>query len=201
MLRNKLIKKHGRIKAFSLVEIIITTALFATLTTIITQFIVSNIKLYQQNYKKNVVENRIAQTMREFEFSTRAASSIDNISANQISYYRYFDLESEYPKLVRYYVEGNQFKVGQTDPIVNVDGTPPSYPLDQEECVLLIDGLENTTSLFKYFDEDNQELTSEIQISEIRMIKLNIVLTEKNMESKPLTGTTTVSLRNIKDNL
>lgn len=200
-MRNKLENKFSQKKAFSLIEVLVTVVLFATLTTIITQFIVSNIKLFQQNFKKNVVENRIAQTMREFEYSTRAASDIASVSANEISYYRYFDLESEYPSLVRYYVEGSQFKVGRTEPVLNEDGTPPSYPLDQEECVLLIEGLENTTSLFQFFNENGHELTSEIQKSEIRMIRLSILLSEKNLESKPLSGTTMVSLRNIKDNL
>lgn len=151
--------------------------------------------------KQNDVEGKMAQVMREFEYSTRAASGFVNVSDNSLSYYRYYDLESVHPIMVRYYVENDQFKVGRTEPVVEDPEDPPLYPSEQEECVLLIEGVADTDNLFRYYDGQNNLLESSFELSDIRMIELEIFLKDTTDSIEPIVGSTKVSLRNMKNNL
>ncbi len=186
-------------RGFSLVEMVMVVALVSMLTVVITAFLSQSIKSYRIKRQSVDLEEKAAHAMREFEKTTRAASEIKTAGVNELMFLRYFDLTSISPTQVRYFVDGTQFKVGLTQPV----GDPPNvtYPPENEVIDLLINDVTNTDSLFKYYDGGNEELSVPVNITNVKMISLSISLDKNNLPPAPITETTIVSLRNMKDNL
>jgi hypothetical protein len=157
------------------------------------------LKTYRIKNQSVKLEENAATVMREFERSARAASKIITASDNEFTFYRYFDLTSPEPTQVRYFMVGGSFRVGLTPP----HGVQPNitYPATDETIDLLIEDVRNT-DLFQYFDGNSNQLSSPIDISEVRMANLKITL-DKDPDKVPeaITETTSVSFRNLKDNL
>lgn len=189
-----------KFRGLTLIEVLVTATLAAILFLIVTNMITSNLKLYHKNQKSIALEEKMAQVMREFEYSTRAASQIISADENNLVYLRYYDLASPAPVQVRYFVIGNQFEVGRTQPV----GTPPNvlYPSENEEIVLLIEGLSNSGSLFSYYDSNGNLLPLPVDIVQTKMVELGMTLVD-NGSNPPSTvsGSTRVNLRNMKTNL
>lgn len=161
-------------------------------------FIIQGIQLYKSNETTSKLQENVASVMREFEYSTRAASQITTANNNELVFLRYYDLVSIAPIQVHYFMDGSDFKVGKALPV----GTPPTITYPNEEIVLLIKNVKNPNVLFSYFDEQNTQLSGAISLPTIRMIGLSISL-DDNIKStaKTVDGTTRVSLRNMKTNL
>lgn len=195
---NRIIHKNR--KAFSLIEMIVVIALFSILTVVVTAFLAESIKSYRLKRQNVELEDRAAQVMRDFEITTRAANKIIQANENELVFLRYFDLTSTSPTQVRYFIDGSKFKIGLTKPV----GIEPNitYPSSDETIDLIINDVVNTDLLFKYYDGGNIELTEPVNITNIKMINLSISL-DKNgsLPPAPITETTRVSLRNMKDNL
>lgn len=189
-------KKNG----FTIIELIVSISLISIITLLVVSMLVASLKTYRT--KKQVVDaqEKVAAVMREFEQTTRAASSLISVSANQLSFYRYYDLVSASPTQVRYFVDGNSFKVGLTKP----QGVAPSitYPSASEKIDLIIPDVINNTQIFNYYNGNGDVLTGTIDKINVKMIRLTISL-DKNgdLPPGPTTETTEVMLRNMKTNL
>lgn len=188
-------------KAFSLVEMVVVVALVSMITVVVTAFLSESVKTYRLKRQSVELEEKAAQVMRKFEITTRAASEITKADDNELIFLRYFDLTSVSPPTqVRYFIDGNQFKIGLTQP----SGIEPNiiYPPENETIDLLINDVVNADLIFKYFDGSNAELGLPINITNLKMISLSISL-DKNgdLPPAPIIETTKVSLRNMKDNL
>lgn len=104
------------------------------------------------------------------------------------------------PTQIRYYIEGNQFIIGQTEPV----GTEPNitYPPSAEKIHLIVEDVENPNMIFEYYDGQKNILSAPVDTTKIRLIKLTISLDQDvNKPPVAVTETTEVSLRNLKDNL
>ncbi|MFA4996107.1 MAG: prepilin-type N-terminal cleavage/methylation domain-containing protein [Patescibacteria group bacterium] len=187
-------------KAFSLIEMVVVVALVSMITVVVTAFFSESVKTYRLKRQSVDLEEKAAQVMRKFEITTRAASKVTKADNNELIFLRYFDLTSVSPTQVRYFMDGNQFKIGLTQP----SGTEPNiiYPPENETIELLINDVANADLLFTYFDGSNAELNLPINITNLKMIGLSISL-DKNGDLPPasITETTKVSFRNMKDNL
>ncbi len=138
--------------------------------------------------------------MREFESSTRAATTVVTANFNELAFYRFYDVNAVYPTKVRYFVDGTTFKVGKTKPA----GVAPdiAYPEENETIDFLVDNLTDTESLFSYYDGNNQSLDQPVTLSGIRMIELDINIDQNGSDPPgPVEEITRISLRNKKTNL
>jgi len=187
-------------KGYSLIEMIAVMCLISILTLIIVSMLVVSLKNYRNNKQVVDAQEKVATVMREFEQATRAADKLINVGPNELSYYRYYDLVSTSPTKVRYFVDGNQFKVGLTKP----EGVSPNitYPVASERIDLIISDVVNSAKLFDYYDGVGNLISENININSVKMIKLTISL-DKNgdLPPAPTTETTKVMLRNMKTNL
>ena len=193
----KKIKKYR--KGFSIIEMVAVTAIVAVIALVVTSMLVSGLKTYR--LKRQVVDEdeRIALVIRKFEQTTRAANKLETVSSNQLVFYRYFDSNSSSPTRVRFFVDGNQLKIGLTQP----EGTEPNVTYSSPEQIdLSISDITNPDQLFEYYDSNNNLLTDNVELSSVKMIRLTISI-DKNGSSPPgpSTGTTKVMLRNMKINL
>ena len=111
--------------------------------------------------------------------------------------------DDSFKERVRYFLDGTTLKKG----IIKPSGTPLTYNPADEAVSELIHGVANaTTSIFSYYDKNydgtNQALIEPIDIATVRLVKITIV-TDKDPQTPPgpMTLTTQISIRNLKDNL
>lgn len=193
----KYYKKTG---GFSLVEMLVALAIFSTISIILATFLSQSLKSYRIKKEESEEQEKTSHIMREFEKMTRAGTRVLTADENELKFYRYFDLSSASPTQIRYFIDGNQFKIGETEPV----GIEPNitYPQSAETIHLIVDDVENPNMIFSYFDGDRNVLNIPIDTTKIRLIKLTISLDQDpNKPPSAVTDTTEVSLRNLKDNL
>jgi prepilin-type N-terminal cleavage/methylation domain-containing protein len=187
-------------RGFTLIELVVVTGLISGIAFVVSVFLVTSLKTYRLNSQSSQLENNTASVMREFEFSTRAATQVLTAQKDELKFYRFYDLTSISPKQIRYFVDGNVFKVGVTEPV----GTPPSvtYPADNEKIDLLVEDVTNPSSIFNYFDGSGTELIEPVNTANIKMVGITISLDKDvNLPPEAITQETKVTLRNLKNNL
>lgn len=186
-------------KAFTIVEMIVVLGLLSVLTVIMSQFIARSLKTYRSAHQNVELQEKTAQVLREFEFSARAATEITTASPNELTFYRYYDIStSSSPTKVRYFVDGNVFKVGRSLPV----GTFPNVTYPNETIDLLVEDLVNSDQIFHYYDNQGQELNQPVIIPNITMVGLEFTLDkDPNQPPSAITEITKVNLRNMKKNL
>lgn len=191
--------KVNKQKGITLVELIVTTGLVVILTLVVTVLLVRSISAYRYNQKSVSLQEDAAKVMREFEYSARAATEVTVANVDELVYLRFFDLTSPSPTQVRFYVYGTQLKMGKTEPA----GVEPNitYPSENEIVTMLVDNLQNTTTVFNYFDELNNQLASPINVPAIKMTEI-IVTLDDDPDNTPaaITERTMVQFRNLKTN-
>lgn len=187
-------------KAFTIIEIIVVVGLISAVSLLVTMLLTQSFKSYRIKKQSIELEEKAATVMREFERSTRAATKINYASSSELNFFRFFDFESSSPSQVRYFQEDGKFKVGITGP----SGSEPNvtYPVSDEKITLIIDDLQNADSIFAYYDDSGNQLAEPFNLSDIKMIGLVIELDKNGDEPPaPMSETTKVNLRNMKDNL
>lgn len=190
----------ARKSGFSLIEMVIVTAIVTMIAAVVSVFLTRSLSSYRISRQSVILEENAAAAMREFERAARAATEINTANATELNFLRYENLSSQAPVQVRYFIEGNSFKVGITNP----SGVYPdiAYPAENEEIDLIIENLTNTDNMFRYFGGDNAELTGTINCASVRLVELTISLDKNgNLPPGPITQITKVNLRNMKDNL
>jgi prepilin-type N-terminal cleavage/methylation domain-containing protein len=193
-------KCNKKYRGFSLVEMLVALAIFSAISLILATFLSQSLKSYRIRSEESEEQEKASHIMREFEKMTRAGTRVIVANQNELKFYRYFDLTSSSPTQIRYFIDGNQFKIGQTEPV----GVEPniSYPLSAETIHLIVEDVENPNMIFEYFDGEKNSLALPIDTTKIRLIKLTISLDQDtNKPPAAVTETTEVSLRNLKDNL
>jgi len=185
---------------FTLVEMIVVIALVSLLTVIVSTFLSQSIKSYRLKSQSADLQEKAAHVMREFEQTARAASSVLTASETEFKFYRFFDLTSTYPTQVRYFLDGNKFKIGLTEP----EGTAPNitYPTGSEKITLIIEDVVNLDVLFKYYNGNGELLIDPVDPVNAKMVELTISLDQNpNAPPESVSETTKINLRNMKDNL
>ena len=185
---------------FTLIEMTVVIALVSILTVIVSVFLSQSIKSYRLKSQSADLQDKAAHVMREFEQTARAASGVVTTSETEFKFYRFFDLTSTYPTQVRYFLDGNKFKIGVTDPV----GTAPNitYPAGNEKITLIIENVVNLDVLFKYYDGNGELLTDPVDPINTKMVELTISLDQNpGVPPDAISETTKINLRNMKDNL
>jgi hypothetical protein len=101
---------------------------------------------------------------------------------------------------VHYFVDGNQLKIGITSP--TIIGQTVTYPSGNEVVKTVADNMIGTGNIFSYFNANGDQLSDPINPAQIRMIGINISMdNDVNSPPGPVTDSTKISLRNLKDNL
>jgi len=193
-------KLKKRRSGFTLVEIVIALGLFSILAAMLSTFLSKSLWSYRIKKQDSELQEKAAHVMREFEQMTRAGNKVILAEANELKFYRFFDLASVSPTQVRYFKEGNEFKIGITEPV----GTEPdvTYPQSGERIDLIVGDVTNLDSIFKYYDGNGVELPLPMDTTKIRMVELEITLDQNpNVPPEAVTEVTKVTLRNMKDNL
>lgn len=152
-------------------------------------------------------EARRALKIMSAEIRTTSPSSLGAYAIAQAvasSFTFYSDIDGDSLKeRVRYFVEGAILKKG----IIKPSGAPLAYnPADEIVSALIHDVANGAEPIFSYYDTyydgTTQPLSEPVNISAIRLVKINVLI-DKNAFAPPapIAVTTQISMRNLKDNL
>lgn len=124
--------------------------------------------------------------------------------ADPTSFIFYSDIDTDQLKeRVRYFLDGTILKKG----VIKPSGTPLSYnPANEIISEIVYDVANGATPVFNYYDTNYDGTTSPlvepVDILAVRLVKVTIVIDKNpNRPPGPITLTTQVSMRNLKDNL
>lgn len=196
-------------KGFTMLELIVVIGLFILFSGAITEMMIwgnhSKDVIFEQLSKQNDGRNTIQNflnDLRRSSYSSIGAYPLELATEKEIVFYSNVDADS-WKERVRYFISGTTLKRGITKPT----GTPLTYNNVNETSVVVANDLNNTTTLFLYYDQnyDGYNSTSSmsfpINISQVRMIGIKLWLDLKpNVSPAPLFVEGKTALRNLKSN-
>lgn len=197
-------------KAFTLVETLVSVAIFIMITLAITAFqqdIFSLNSGIQSNLTAQLDARKILRTAIA-ELRSASPSSLGSYPLAQVgtsSLIFYSNIDTDAPKeRMRYFLQGSNLMRG----VVQPSGSPYVYDASSEKLDTVIRNVVNATStpIFEYFDSNysgtTTPLTSPVDATAVRLIRITVIIDQDpNRSSSRITVTTQGALRNLKDNL
>lgn len=194
---------------FTLVETLVAVAIFTVIALLLSGF-QRDIFFFGSSVESSLLAQIDArQVLRKFVSEARGVSqsSLGTYPVGQAatsSFVFYVDLDEDNLKeRVRYFLDGTELKRGVIEP----SGNPVSYSGGESISTVVRDVINGTTTpVFEYFNRDatatSSPLTYPLSISDIRLVRATVII-DKNPARPPesFTVTTSVMLRNLKDNL
>lgn len=194
---------------FVLAELLVAIAILAFIMTGVGTLTTNIFKLRGYNSEAMTEIDELRRFMKTFVAELRSAETSDNGSyaigaaaSTSITFYNDVNGDGKREQ-VRYYVSGTTLKKGVTAST----GVPPAYLASDETTSEVVHNLTSAnTSIFSYFPASyagtSSPLTVPIDIPQIRLVKAQVTVdTDPNRDPGPMTDTTQVSIRNLKDNL
>lgn len=206
---SKMFWKKTNTSGYTLFEIMVTITIILLILIPLTRLQTNIFSYGRYFYNSNIVQDEARRMMQKFSSEVRSmtesatgAYAIEAAGNNSLIFFR--DLNQDgLVERVRYFLSGTDLKKGVTPPT----GNPQTYLSGNEITSVVVHGIynDNSTPLFLYFDHDyngqTAALSQPVDVTAIRLIKMNILIGSGNANQERITLTTQVSLRNIKDNL
>ncbi len=151
---------------------------------------------------RHLVKIMIAE-LRKASASAEGSYAIDSASTTTMTFFSDVDSNGISDK-VRYFLSSNSIKKG----VIMPTGSPLVYNPANEVITTLINNAisSSTLPIFQYFPSTyagtSSPLTYPIDISSIRLVKITVIIdSDPNRSPIPIIVTSSVSIRNLKDNL
>lgn len=190
---------------FTLLEILISVAIFVSLVSVATTFFINGYKIsnfgseldLQVKHARDSLEV-LTKEIREAATSDRGDYLIEDAQAQNLTFYSDIDGDNSAER-IRYFLNGTDLNRGVIDP----SGTPAQYLVSNEVVTTIAPYLNNgATAIFTYFDGDNNQLALPVDKNKIRLIHVYSkvdIMPGRSPQSYDLE--TDVQIRNLKDNL
>lgn len=202
-------QKNNSQTGFTVVEMIIVIFILSLLSVVIVSFQIDLFSLNKVSSDNIVVQEEARQVLKAFTAEARGMSpssmgayALADIGTSTITFYTNTDSDSLLER-VRYFLVGKTLKKG----VIKPAGSPLTYNTNNEVLREMVHDIANaTTSIFTFYDTSydgtSPALTEPINLPSIRLIKVNLIIDRDPLKlPAPLSMTTQVSLRNLKDNL
>ncbi|HLP86462.1 MAG TPA: prepilin-type N-terminal cleavage/methylation domain-containing protein [Candidatus Paceibacterota bacterium] len=201
--------KNTQKNGFTLVEIIVTMSIFSLVIAAIGLFARDTVyynNLFSGGLTSYDDARKILQPVTS-EIRGASPSSLGSYSiesANSTSFVFYTDTNGDGLKeRIRYFLDNGILKRG----IIIPSTSPINYLPSSEVVTDVISNLKNNgVPVFTYYDSsyngNSLPLTEPVSIEDIRLVKITLIIdSDPNRPPLPITVTTQVSIRNLKDNL
>ncbi len=196
-------------QGITLTEMLIAVAVFAVISIAVGNFGVGifNFNLAAQtNLGAQSDGRRILKTitteLRSASNSSLGGYPIESVSTSSLVFYS--DINNDGLKeRIRYFLQGVELRKG----VINPTGNPLVYNSNNEVISILVhDVVNGSNPIFEYYDENYDGTTNSlpypVQVNDIRLIKITLSLDkDQNKAPGPISVTSQVTLRNLKDNL
>jgi hypothetical protein len=196
-------------KGFALIETIVAVFIFTLIIVAIGAFQKDIFSLNGMLTGSIGSQDEARRALKTITVEIRSASMPNNGSypietpATASSFIFYCDTDNDSLKeRIRYFLDGTILKKGTTKP----SGSPLSYNPANEKITELVHYMANgATPIFSYYDENYDGTTlplgTPINVSMIRLLKITLIIDSNSQRPPgPVTFTTQVSIRNLKDN-
>ena len=196
-------------RGFTMLEMIVVVGLFAMFSGAIAEMLIwgnhGKDVIFEQLSKQN--DGRIASQdflndLRRASYSSIGAYPIELANANEMIFYSNVDTDS-WKERVHYFVSGTTLRRGITKP----SGSPLTYNPANEVAADVAHDLNNTTTIFYYYDQNYDGITNTstmsfpINISAVRMAGIKLWLDLRpNVSPAPLYIEGKTEIRNLKSN-
>lgn len=198
-------KKNKRSLGFTLIETLFVVSIFVVVTGAMTMFARNtwHYNSFLSSSLSSINSGRIAIKTMVAEIRT-ASSGSDGAyavsSATSTRFTFYSDIyDNGLKEKVSYFLEGTNLKKS----VIIPTGSPLAYT-GAEVITTLIPNVTNT-SIFDYYDKNYDGTTSPLQpadIPSVRLVKITVIVDDNPSRAPgPITISSQVTLRNIKDNL
>jgi len=202
-------EKVNLMSGFTLVEILVTMAIFSLILGAVGLF-ARDTFYYKSIFSGGLISydsaNKILQPISS-EIRSTSPSSLGAYSieqASNTSFIFFTDIDNDGLKeRIRYFLSGTTLKRG----VIIPSGSPLQYLSGNEIITDIIPNLINgSTPIFTYYDTNyngsTNPLTQPVSITNVRLVKITLIIdVDPNRPPLPITVTTQVTLRNLKDNL
>ena len=196
-------------RGFTMLEMIVVVGLFAMFSGAIAEMLIwgnhGKDVIFEQLSNQN--DGRIASQdflndLRRASYSSIGAYPIELANANEMIFYSNVDTDS-WKERVHYFVSGTTLRRGITKP----SGSPLTYNPANEVAADVAHDLNNTTTIFYYYDQNYDGITNTstmsfpINISAVRMAGIKLWLDLRpNVSPAPLYIEGKTEIRNLKSN-
>lgn len=201
-------RKSTKKSGFTLVELLISIALFSMMLLMIASF-TENIFSYKKGFSNTLsvydssrtILQPIASEIRSATTSSLGAYPIDTASATTFTFFTDINNDGLKEK-IRYFLSGTTLRKG----VISPAGSPLNYN-GAETLTDVVYNVINTGAnpIFEYYDTNysgsSSALTQPVDISTIRLLKITLLL-DADINNPPDAAiiTTQISFRNLKDN-
>lgn len=196
-------------KGFTLIEIIISIGVFSIIVGAISLF-ARNVYYFDDTFSNGLTsydESRkvlqpIASEIRSASSSSLGSYPIEKASNTEFVFFADIDSNGSKEK-IRYFLVDNILKRG----VIIPTGSPFVYLSSNEVITDIIHGVNNGSApIFSYYDSSytgtSSPLSQPVSIVNIRLVKINLIVdANPSRPPAPVSVTTQVSIRNLKDNL
>ncbi len=198
-------KNTSTSKGFSLVEMLISIAIMALLTVMVTGSIIYLYRTNATNISQAVSLNAANKALRSMVGEVRGVMYAEDgsyplvtIATSTLTFYADVDQDGRAER-VRYFVSGTTLKRGVIEPTAS-----SSYPAGSEVVATTTVGLHNVAKgvpLFRYFGADGVEITGQSDMLKVRLVRIEVLV---NTDTKSLIQAIDIhseaALRNLKYN-
>jgi type II secretory pathway pseudopilin PulG len=201
--------KQKKQTGFSIIEIIIAIFILTLISILVINFQLDIFSLNRLSSDNLDIQINLRQSLKTLTAeirsalpSTLGAYPLAETSTSSLIFYTNTDSDTLVEK-VHYFLDGQTFKKGTTKPT----GNPLIYNPANESFKSLADNVTNgETAIFDYYNSDydgtSPSLSQPVDAGLVRLIKVTLIIDEDVDKSPlPVSITTQVTPRNIKDNL
>jgi len=208
-------------KGFTIIETLVTIAIFVLSMGAVTGFIVMALRTQSYTWQQSIAIGEAQRGIETMVKEIREARSGDNGSyiiekADDYEFIFYSDIDKdEATERVRYFVQGTDFKKEVIEPV----GFPISYPEENKKSFTLSQYVRNQPPIFKYYNGDwlgeaycqthptekvclDNPLPTPARVKETKLMHFYLIINvDPNRPPQDFELTSDAQLRNLKTNL
>lgn len=188
-------------RGFGLLELLVTMGIFLIMIFVLTNFQVNVFS--QKNFigsslnaefeARTSIKKLIAE-LRAAVISDTGAYQIATATGSALTFYSDRDGDGLVEQ-IRYYLSGSTLQKG----VIKPTGAPLAYVAGNEKITTEVYNITYLTSLFTYYDEDGAQLSSPVNLPDVRLIKITYTVDDNpNKPPSAFTLSSQVSVRSLK---
>lgn len=188
-------------RSFTLIETIVVIFIFTLALGGISGLIVMAYRTQSYTWEQSMAIYEARRGIETMVREVRTAQTADDGSYAiyrtenyEFGFYANIDNDVEVEK-VRYFIEGSDFKKEVIKPV----GIPATYPDSKSQISLLSQYVRNTPPIFRYFDENGNELPPPARKKDTKLMEVYLVINvDPNRPPQDFELKSKVQIRNLK---
>ncbi|MEX0616945.1 MAG: prepilin-type N-terminal cleavage/methylation domain-containing protein [Candidatus Woykebacteria bacterium] len=186
-------------KGFSLIEILVATAIFSIIIVAVTELFTRGYTSYYSGYFSYKAQTESIAAVHRMGKETRQAVELIDASTQSVTIYEYVRSTDPAPSQVRFFLDTTTLKRGEI--LATGAVAPYTYNPASETFRIVSDNVVNgATPIFTYFDQNGSSIAQPVSEPNVTLIQIDVQFGRNNFDD-PFPVSTKVQIRNKKINL